>query len=74
MEYPGYGIYKSENADCETLQLNAQILFDFVVKTLKFDPKDVILFGRSMGSGPACHLASISKPAALILLSPYTSL
>jgi hypothetical protein len=27
-----------------------------------------------MGSGPACHLASSFKLAALILLSPYTSL
>jgi fermentation-respiration switch protein FrsA (DUF1100 family) len=41
---------------------------------LKYDPKDIILMGRSMGSGPACTLAELSKPAALILLSPYTSL
>ena len=74
MEYPGYGIFKDEKADCETLQTNAQLVFDFVVQHLGFDPKDVILFGRSMGSGPACHLASTMKPAALILLSPYTSL
>lgn len=30
MEYPGYGIYRNEEADCETLQYNAQVVFDFV--------------------------------------------
>jgi fermentation-respiration switch protein FrsA (DUF1100 family) len=45
-----------------------------VIQNLKYDAKDVILFGRSMGSGPACYISSICKPAALILLSPYTSL
>jgi hypothetical protein len=74
MEYPGYGIYTNEDPDCETIQHNAQVVFDFVTLNLKYDAKDVILFGRSMGSGPACYLASISKPSSLILLSPYTSL
>ena len=41
---------------------------------MKYDQKDVILFGRSMGTGPASYLGSVSNPAALILLSPYTSL
>jgi hypothetical protein len=57
MEYPGYGIYRNEDADCEVIQHNAQVVFDFVTQSLKFDPKDVILFGRSMGSGPATYLA-----------------
>ncbi|CDW83543.1 UNKNOWN [Stylonychia lemnae] len=74
VEYPGYGIYRNEEPDSETILLNSQIIFDYVTQSLKFDPKDIILFGRSMGSGPACQLSSVSKPAALILLSPYTSL
>jgi fermentation-respiration switch protein FrsA (DUF1100 family) len=74
VEYPGYGIYRNEEADSETIQLNAQIVYDFVTQSLKYDSKDLILFGRSMGSGPACHLASLCKPSSLILLSPYTSL
>jgi len=39
-----------------------------------FDPKDVVLFGRSMGSGPSSLLANIYKPRALILMSAYTSI
>ena len=30
--------------------------------------------GRSIGSGPACFLASRFKPAALALVSPHTSI
>lgn len=30
--------------------------------------------GRSLGSGPAVHVASLRNPANLILLSPFTSI
>ena len=37
--------------------------------------KDIVLMGRSMGSGPACALAvEYTNISSLILLSPYTSL
>jgi len=36
--------------------------------------KDIILFGRSMGSGPTSYLSSIRNPYALLLMSPYTSI
>ena len=58
MEFPGYGIYKNEPSDSETIQLNSKVVFDFVINDLNFQPQEVILFGRSMGSGPACYLAS----------------
>lgn len=74
VEYPGYGIYRNEPPDSNSISQNAEVVFDFVVQGLKFDPKDIVLFGRSMGSGPATFLAELVKPAALILLSPYTSL
>ena len=30
--------------------------------------------GKSLGSGPACHLASHRNPSSLILITPYTSI
>lgn len=33
-----------------------------------------MVFGRSIGSGPATHLAAKRKPCALILMSPFTSI
>ena len=46
-----------------------------MTKQLKYEERDIVLVGRSMGSGPACFLASNYKNlAAMILISPYTSL
>ena len=36
--------------------------------------EDTIIASRSIGSGPACFLASKRKVGALILISPFTSL
>jgi len=38
------------------------------------DQQDIILFGRSMGTGPTTFLSSVRQPYALILMSPYTSI
>lgn len=75
VEYPGYGIYRTESADAETLMINAQLVMQFLIEVQHYAEKDIILIGRSMGSGPACQLA-VQYPSisALILLSPYTSL
>lgn len=37
-------------------------------------PSDIYIFGRSIGTGLACHLASIEKPGGVILMSAYTSI
>jgi len=75
MEYPGYGIYKTESADAGTILLNANLVMQFLIEHMKYDPRDIILLGRSMGSGPACALA-VQYPTiqSLILVSPYTSI
>lgn len=36
--------------------------------------KDILVFGRSMGGGPACFLGGNFKPGALLLMSTYTSI
>ena len=54
---------------------NAHILMQYLIHVLKYCEKDIILIGRSMGSGPASALAvEYPSVSALILLSPYTSL
>lgn len=35
---------------------------------------DILVFGRSIGSGPATYIASKFQPACLVLMSPFTSL
>jgi hypothetical protein len=41
---------------------------------MKIPESSIILFGRSIGSGPATLLASKRKPCALLLMSPFTSI
>ncbi len=38
------------------------------------EEKDIVIFGRSIGSGPAIYLASKYKPGILALMSAYTSI
>ena len=40
---------------------------------MKISQDKIILSGRSIGSGPACHLASKFNPRCLILISPIKS-
>ena len=40
----------------------------------KLEESDIIVMGRSLGSGPASHLAAKYSPSGLVLLSPLTSI
>jgi len=46
----------------------------FLTIDLKVQVSDIFIFGRSIGSGPACELAAKYKPKALILMAPFKSL
>lgn len=41
---------------------------------LGFKPKDVFMFGRSIGTGPATTFARLFNTAGLICVSPYTTI
>jgi hypothetical protein len=53
---------------------DAEYLYDYINKVLGINEKDIIIFGRSMGSGPATHLSSCRKPGALLLMSSFKSI
>ena len=74
VEYPGYGVYKGSPTE-EAIQNDADMVLEFVRHQLGFSSGDIILVGRSIGSGPATYLASRVKTiGALGLVSPYTSI
>ena len=58
MEYPSYGIFLGESPSCDTIIQNAEIVFDFLINQMGYHHSDIIIMGRSIGSGPACHIAS----------------
>jgi dienelactone hydrolase len=73
MEYPGFGLYKSK-ASAKTLLKDAEDIYDYVNSTLGFTGKDIFVFGRSIGTGAATHLARYRKVGCLLMMSAYTSI
>ena len=74
VEYPGYGLYKQSKPDENKIKEDSEIVFDYITKKIGINESDIILFGRSMGSGPATYLASRKQAYSLLLMSPYTSI
>ncbi|CAI2375165.1 unnamed protein product [Moneuplotes crassus] len=73
VEFPGYGIYPGTPNSKEILE-DANTVFEFITDRCDWKPKDIILFGRSIGTGPATELAAGKEPGALLLMSGYTSI
>ena len=73
VEYPGYGIYSVE-PNAKRILDDAEIVYDFLTNEIQIPSDNIILFGRSMGSGPATYLAGNRNPGLLILMSPYISI
>ena len=75
VEYPGYGVYEDAMGTSEEKILrDAEIVYSFVQQEAGLGQKDIFLMGRSLGSGPATHLAAKYNPGCLALVSPYTSI
>lgn len=69
-DFRGYGKSTggmSENSFYE----DAQLLFDFLLA--KYKAEEIIIYGRSLGTGVAVDLASKNKAKQLILETPFTS-
>lgn len=52
VEYPGYGAYAG-SPSAEQLIEDAEDVFLFLVELMEIRPKNVFVFGRSIGTGPA---------------------
>lgn len=48
--------------------------YDYINLVLGIEEKNILVFGRSMGSGPATHVAAKRNPAALLLMSSFKSI
>ena len=73
IEYPGYGIYNGQPQEKDILEDSEKVI-NFLIKFGKWKEENIILLGRSIGSGPATHLATKYSIAGLILVSAFTSI
>lgn len=71
MDYRSYGKSRG-NLSEEALNEDGQLFYDYIMRY--YDEKDIVLYGRSLGTGIATRLASINNPKKLILETPYYSL
>jgi pimeloyl-ACP methyl ester carboxylesterase len=69
LHYRGYGGSGGKPSEA-ALFADALALYDHV----KIEHPDVTVIGRSLGSGPAVHLASVRPVARLVLVTPYDSI
>ena len=71
-EYTGYG--RSTGTPSETdCYADITAAFSWLVQEKNLLPSEVILYGRSIGSGPSVELASRAEVGGVILQSAFTS-
>jgi len=58
LEYPGYGVCFDQKKDAFEIKKRANSLFNYLTTVFGLKSSDIILYGRSIGSGVACHVAT----------------
>lgn len=71
-DYPGYGTSTGAPSEQSVLAA-AETVYKYLVEQLEYRPEQIILYGFSLGSGPACYLAQRYPVAALIIEGGFTS-
>jgi abhydrolase domain-containing protein 17 len=71
-DYQGYGTSQGKPGE-KTAYQDESAAYDYLTLTLQTPPERIIILGRSVGSGPAVHLAARRPVAGLILQSPFLS-
>ena len=61
-------------ANEENILDDSEYVFDYINKVLGIEEKNIMVFGRSMGTGPATHIASVRNPCCLMLMSSFKSI
>jgi fermentation-respiration switch protein FrsA (DUF1100 family) len=71
-EYPGNGHSEGPGNEAKVYAA-AEAAYDYLTQTLGKDPHKIILYGFSLGGGPAVHLAQKSPVAGAILECTFAS-
>jgi esterase/lipase len=73
-EYTGYDMTQTDFGCSEQYIYNdADAAYNYLTNELNVPPNRIIIFGRSLGSGPACYLAEKYPVGGLFLNSGFTS-
>lgn len=58
----------------DNINQDALYVYDFINKVMGIDEENILVYGRSIGSGPATYVASKRKPGCLFLMSAFKSI
>ncbi len=72
-EYRGYGRSGGTPGQME-IRSDMVGFYEWLIEQPDVDPEGIIYHGRSIGGGVASDLASVRKPAAMVLTSTFTSM
>lgn len=76
-DYAGYGLHSSTVSSEELCQKDIKLVYDYLIRK-GIKEQDIILYGRSIGTGVVCqfayHLAKQNIKCKLILISAFRSL
>lgn len=70
--YRGYGLRKGRPSQAGLFE-DALAAYDYVARQPSIRPEDIIVMGRSLGSGVATYVAANRPVRAAILVTPYDS-
>ena len=73
VEYRGYAGNTGFPSE-QGIYLDSEAAMDLLVKNENITAQDVVIFGNSIGSGPAAYTAQKYGVGTLVLVAPYTSL
>jgi alpha-beta hydrolase superfamily lysophospholipase len=73
VEYRGYGLSSGRTPSEEGLYMDAEAALDALASD-GVSPSRTVLWGTSLGSGVAAEMAARGRGAALILVTPFTSI
>jgi abhydrolase domain-containing protein 17 len=72
-DYRGYGASTGGPPTAHGAERDIEAVYRFATQTLGIAPGDIVLYGRSVGSGPATSLAAREQVGGLILEGAFTS-
>ncbi|HET9843324.1 MAG TPA: alpha/beta hydrolase [Gammaproteobacteria bacterium] len=71
-DYQGYGASDGKTSEQNTYQ-DIMAVYQYMIRTLKIPAQNIVLYGRSLGSGPSLYLANHKPVAGIILEAPFVS-
>ena len=71
-DYPGYGLSEGKPSESGCYEA-IEAAYEHLTKDLGVEPNRIVVWGRSLGTGPSCYLAATSEVGGLLLETPFLS-